>query len=291
MTEPNRPNSLDRNSELVVAAVYEREVAASLERVWENVYDWEHLPWIHSEAFSSIERISSGEWGWRARIELAGEAKAEIELITNLDERRYVARTYAGGGAPTEIWTSLDPIADDRTAIAVEFCVRPMPEEAIEKLGKGYVSLYTLLWDQDEAMMQSREKALGHRQVGSVAQAEPLSLGRLDEVRSKLPFTIEFAGSRFRIVELEGELVAHSTECPHLLGPLDDCSVTDGSILCPWHGYQFDIRTGRSSDGRALRLRSAPRVVVEATNGQVMVEGSDESSDEGSGDGPSHSGV
>ena len=39
MTEPSRSNSLVRNSELVVAAVYEREVAASLERVWENVYD------------------------------------------------------------------------------------------------------------------------------------------------------------------------------------------------------------------------------------------------------------
>lgn len=288
MPEPKRPNSLDRNSELVVAAVYEREVAASLERVWENVYDWEHLPWIHSEAFNSIERISSGDWGWRARIELAGEARAEIELITNRDAQCddthcYVARTYDGAGAPSEIWTSLDPIAEDRTAIAVEFCVQPMPEEALQNLGKGYVSLYTLLWDQDEAMMRSREKALGHRPTGSVAQSESLSLGLFDDVRSKLPFTIEFAGSQFRIVELEGELVAHSTECPHLLGPLDDCSVTNGSILCPWHGYQFDVRTGRSSDGRALRLCSAPRVVVDAKNGQVVVEGLR--------DGASHSGV
>ena len=48
MTDPIRSNSLERNSELVIAAVYKREVAASLERVWENVYDWEHLPFLHS---------------------------------------------------------------------------------------------------------------------------------------------------------------------------------------------------------------------------------------------------
>ncbi len=165
MTELNRSNSLDRNSELVVAAVYKREVAASLERVWENVFDWEHLPWLHSEAFNSIEKLASGDWGWRARVELAGEAKAEIELIADRVAGHYVARTFAGAGAPSEIWTSLDPVADDRTAIAVEFCVQPMPDEALRRIGNGYVSLYTILWDQDEGMMQTRERGLANRQA------------------------------------------------------------------------------------------------------------------------------
>jgi nitrite reductase/ring-hydroxylating ferredoxin subunit len=276
MTEPNQPNrsnSIDRNTDLVVAAVYEREVGASLERVWENVYDWEHLPWLHSEAFNSIEKIASGDWGWRARVELAGEAKAEIELITDRTACRYVARTFAGAGAPSEIWTSLDPIADDRTAIRVEFCVQPKPDEALRKLGKGFVSLYTMFWDQDEEMMQTREDALVNRQIAPADQLETLRLGQLSEVRSRLPLMIEFAGRRFRIVELQGELVAHSAECPHLLGPLEHCEVTDGKILCPWHGYQFDVRTGRSSDGRSLRLRSAPRVVLDATSSEIAIVG------------------
>jgi len=273
MTELNRSNSLDRNSELVVAAVYKREVAASLERVWENVFDWEHLPWLHSEAFNSIEKLASGDWGWRARVELAGEAKAEIELIADRVAGHYVARTFAGAGAPSEIWTSLDPVADDRTAIAVEFCVQPMPDEALRRIGNGYVSLYTILWDQDEGMMQTRERGLANRQARWGKQTETLTIGRLDEVRSQLPLIIEFGGHRFRIVELDGELVAHSAECPHLLGPLDDCRVRDGSILCPWHGYEFDIRTGKSSDGRSLRLRSAPRVSVDTASSEVRVEG------------------
>jgi nitrite reductase/ring-hydroxylating ferredoxin subunit len=276
MTEPNRPkraNSIDRNSDLVVAANYEREIGASLERVWENVYDWEHLPWLHSQAFVSIDKIAAGDWGWRARIELAGGAKAEIELITDRSARHYVARTFAGAGAPSEIWTSLDPIADDRTAIRVEFCVQPMPAEALRKLGKGYVSLYTLLWDQDEEMMQTRENALAHRQISSAEQTERLVLGQIAEVRSRLPLMIEFAGRPFRIVELQGELVVHSAECPHLLGPLGDCKVVEEKILCPWHGYQFNVRTGRSTDGRSLRLRTAPRIDLNTTTDEVSVVG------------------
>ncbi len=274
MNEMNRSSSLARNSELVVAAIYEREIEASLERVWENVYDWEHLPWLHSEAFNSIDIIASGDWGWHARVELAGAAEAEIELITNREAGHYVARTLDGAGAPSEIWTSLDPIATDRTAIHVEFCVKPMPKDALGKLGNGYVSLYTLLWNQDQGMMQARERALADRRAGSVEEGEPapISLGGLEDVRSRLPLVVDFGKRRFRIVELDGELIAHSVECPHLLGPLDGCEVVTGAIRCPWHGYSFDLRTGLCSNGGSLRLRSAPQVVVDAETSQVTVE-------------------
>jgi nitrite reductase/ring-hydroxylating ferredoxin subunit len=276
MIEVSRSSSLDHNSELVVAAIYEREVDASLERVWENVYDWEHLPWLHSEAFDAIDLVASGDWGWHARVELAGAAKAEIELITNRDAGHYVARTLDGAGAPSEIWTSLNPIAVDRTAIHVEFCVMPMPEAALRKLGDGYVSLYTLLWNQDEGMMKARESALADRrkETGREIETTPISLGRLEDVRSRLPLVIEFGRRHFRIIELDGELIAHSTECPHLLGPLEECEVVNGSILCPWHGYRFDIRTGQCANRRSLRLRAAPQVAVDAENGQVTIEAS-----------------
>ena len=274
MTEVNYSNGLDRNAELVVAAVYEREVGASLERVWENVYDWEHLPWLHSEAFDSIEEVDSGEWGWRARIGLPDKSTIGLELITNRAKGEYVSRTVAGAGAPSEIWTSLVPRTSDKTAIRVEFCVKPMPEKGLRNLGKGFVSLYTLLWDQDEEMMQTRERALTERGSSGRAtgSASPLSLGSLAEVRARLPFCVDFLGNEWRIVEQGGELFAHSTECPHRLGPLGECPVVDNVVSCPWHGYEFDIRSGESIDGRKLRLRPAPLIRVDASTHLVSVE-------------------
>lgn len=277
MNETSSMNSLSRNSDLVVAGIYERKIGASLERVWENVYDWEHLPYLHAEAFTSISLVDSGDWGWRARVGMNGGSEAKIELITNRAAHHYVARTVEGPGAPGEIWTSLDPVAADQTAIRVEFCVLPMPEDALRNLGQGFIGLYTMLWNQDEEMMQSRTTALSDRalrnarsQHEATRPEEALSLGTIEALRSRLPLIIERSGQEFRIVEVDGELIAHSTECPHLLGPLGNCAVDGEKLVCPWHGYEFDIRSGQSSDGRRFRLRPAPEIEVDS-EGRVVV--------------------
>lgn len=32
--------------------------------------------------------------------------------------------------------------------------------------------------------------------------------------------------------------------CPHQGGPLGKGKLVDGIVTCPWHGWQFDVRTG-----------------------------------------------
>jgi len=56
----------------------------------------------------------------------------------------------------------------------------------------------------------------------------------------------------FRIGEEEGFLVmtsagprAYSGVCPHLLGPLCEGKIRGEEIICPWHGYRYDLVTGR----------------------------------------------
>ena len=83
-------------------AVYERRVAASLNRVWENVRDWEHLPWLHHESFRSIECRDQGDWGWLARVGLHPAGEIELELRLDGPAGHYVARTREGPGSGTE---------------------------------------------------------------------------------------------------------------------------------------------------------------------------------------------
>jgi nitrite reductase/ring-hydroxylating ferredoxin subunit len=236
------------------------------------VLDWEHLPWLHRESFSRIECEQAGDGGWRARVGLApAEAAQEIRLELTLERSalRYVARTLAGPGRDTEIWTQLTPLAEQRTQVDVGFWVPGVPAEQREALGRAYVKLYTLLWDQDQGMMTRRESELAARGRGRTAVPAVHALGPLAELRARLPFEIALGGRGFRIVEVGGELVVHATQCPHRLGPLSDAPLEDGCVRCPWHGYRFDVRTGRSVDGRALALTPAPRVVVDPANGQV----------------------
>ena len=251
-------------------ALYARRVEASLERVWENVLDWEHLPWLHAGSFRSIELREAGAWGWRARVgfEPRGD-EAEIELLVEREAGRYVTRTVAGRGAGSEIWTTLRQDGPEATVVTVAFEITDVPPERSERVGVGYVRLYARLWDEDEAMMRRRTCELAR--LGDPAEPRVrVSLGTLEALRPRLPLPVVWGGRRFRVVEDRGELLAHATVCPHMLGPLEESAVESGRVRCPWHGYSFDLRSGRCPEDPRLVLRQAPRVEVDP-NGRVSL--------------------
>jgi nitrite reductase/ring-hydroxylating ferredoxin subunit len=253
-------------------ATYPRRIRADLARVWENVRDWEHLPWLHRASFRAIEPEDEGEWGWRARIALANGREIRLELV--IDGLRYVSRTLEGDGAGTEIWTRLAPDGD-ATDIEVEFLVPGVSTELAPKLGAAFTQLYARLWDEDEAMMRRRAALLTRRDLvrGLPHDGVALDLGPADDVRARAPFEVEFAGRPFRIVAAGGVLLAHSTVCPHWLGPLE--AGADGALVCPWHGYRFDPRSGRRCDADSrLRLLPAPRVAIGADGRARLLEAS-----------------
>ena len=94
-------------------------------------------------------------------------------------------------------------------------------------------------------------------------------------------------GRPIAIFNLDGEFFGLLNRCPHQGGNLCEGILTGlvgatapgeytytrkGEILrCPWHGWEFDIRTGQSyCDPEKIRTRSYP---VEVSPGQTVVEG------------------
>jgi nitrite reductase (NADH) small subunit len=67
-----------------------------------------------------------------------------------------------------------------------------------------------------------------------------------------------------------GEVFATSAECPHRGGPLADGLVGGHSVVCPLHGFVFDLRTGEVAGGACERLVTH-RVTVSA-GGQLAIE-------------------
>jgi len=255
-------------------AVYERRVKASLERVWENVHDWEHLPWLHGSSFCDIALEEAGPFGWRARIALP---PAEAPRWIRMDLRRegddcYHARTLAGPGVGTDIVTTLQAIDPTTTQLRVEFRVPGLGETDREKLGAGYVALYTRLWDEDEAMMIRRQAFLDARPAASALSGArtPVAIGALPPSggRSRI---VEAHGERFRVLQVDGRWVAHAAACPHRGGPLESADVLDGCVVCPWHGYRFDLVTGRGPTGQRCQLPHPARVVVDPASGEASL--------------------
>ena len=248
-----------------------RTIHASLERVWENVFDWEHLPWLHRQDFASIDLLDSGPWGWKATAVSTAfpETPFTVALLTEIEANRYVSRTLQDDITTSEIWTSLLPTGESETEIRVEFWLASIPEEGRESLGAMYLELYGRLWDQDEEMMGERARHLASS--GGESEARVLELGSFPELSRRVPLCVELGGARWRVVLLDGELRVHDTRCPHALGPLLEDPDSSGALECPWHGYRFDLRTGRSCDERRLRLRKAPRLVRDVASDGVKL--------------------
>jgi nitrite reductase (NADH) small subunit len=56
------------------------------------------------------------------------------------------------------------------------------------------------------------------------------------------------AGVRmFCVANVGGEISALGDTCPHRGGPLGQGWLEDGHIICPWHAWAFDAKTGVSS--------------------------------------------
>lgn len=53
-------------------------------------------------------------------------------------------------------------------------------------------------------------------------------------------------GTRVAVFRHEGTFSAISNACAHQNGPLGEGRIVDGCVTCPWHGFQYDVRTGCS---------------------------------------------
>jgi len=57
-------------------------------------------------------------------------------------------------------------------------------------------------------------------------------------------FTVQ--GRALCVVKVNGAIAVLDGVCPHEGGPLGEGFVEDGRVVCPWHAYAFDPRTGVS---------------------------------------------
>ena len=73
-------------------------------------------------------------------------------------------------------------------------------------------------------------------------------------------------GERICIVNVEGKYYAIGNVCTHLEGPLDEGTLEEYEVECPWNGSEFDVRTGKPSKPPARQAVPVYEVKVEDNN-------------------------
>ncbi len=75
-------------------------------------------------------------------------------------------------------------------------------------------------------------------------------------------------GDRVAVFLMEGKLSAIANACAHQNGPLGEGKIIDCLVTCPWHGFQYDVRSGRSP---APFTEKVPTYRIRLENGMVEV--------------------
>ena len=81
--------------------------------------------------------------------------------------------------------------------------------------------------------------------------ANPLLVARTDELKVNAMKLLHIRGRRIVLGRTEDGFVAFDDHCTHKGGSLAGGSMMCGTVQCPWHGSQFDVRTGRVTAGPA----------------------------------------
>src|SRR5437870_12208771 len=67
------------------------------------------------------------------------------------------------------------------------------------------------------------------------------------------------------VFNVDGTFHAIDNVCKHRGGPLGEGELEGDTVTCPWHGWQYDVKSGKSINNPSACVKSY----------QVKVEGSD----------------
>lgn len=246
---------------------YRRRMPVTLERMYENALDWEHLPWLHSSSFSRIDVIEAGRWGWHAHAVLAETDSAllpskSLWLAALKRSIRYqplrllnftgslLKQIVLGKASKVELallldtekrrWitTTLNGIGKGGEIWTEVLIHGPQDIEVLvdfylpsvpEPLAAPLGEYYKGLYQKlyDEDQEMMERRHSALNLKPENSAVTELLLGPIDELIPQLPISLTLSGKQWRLRQHKGELIVHAAYCRHMLGPLDGAEITD----------------------------------------------------------------
>jgi uncharacterized membrane protein/nitrite reductase/ring-hydroxylating ferredoxin subunit len=155
------------------------------------------------------------------------------------------------------------------------------PDAAILGLeGIGVVLLTAGGW-MGGTLVNRNQIGVDHRYAGagkwretSIAPraAGPVPVARVDELAVNQMKLVRIDGRRLVLARTEQGYVAFDDRCTHRGGSLAGGTMICGTVQCPWHGSQFDVRTGAVKAGPAEQPIGTYRADVRGNEVAVILD-------------------
>ncbi len=79
---------------------------------------------------------------------------------------------------------------------------------------------------------------------------------------------VSVGGKPVALYNVDGTFHATSNICLHRGGPLGQGMLEGHAVMCPWHAWTWDVRTGENTANPSLRI---PAYEVKVEDEQVLV--------------------
>ena len=93
---------------------------------------------------------------------------------------------------------------------------------------------------------------------------ETTVVARREEITPGKMLYVEVDGLPIALANVAGEIYAFGDACRHEGGPLSSGVLRDDVVTCPWHGWAYNVRTGKAV---------VPPVGIRVPTYPVLVEG------------------
>jgi nitrite reductase (NADH) small subunit len=101
-----------------------------------------------------------------------------------------------------------------------------------------------------------------------MAEGSFVDVARVEDVPPGTVKTVRAGEEEIALAHVDGAFYATQNTCLHLRGPLGEGSLAGCLLTCPWHGWQYDVRTGENDFDLAIRLRTYD---VRIVDGEIRV--------------------
>jgi nitrite reductase/ring-hydroxylating ferredoxin subunit len=99
----------------------------------------------------------------------------------------------------------------------------------------------------------------------------PVAVAKAEELKVDQMKLLRVGDRRIVLARTEQGYVAFDDRCTHRGGSLAGGSMICGTVQCPWHGSQFDVRTGAVRAGPADRAIETYRVEQQADDIRLVL--------------------
>jgi nitrite reductase (NADH) small subunit len=96
-----------------------------------------------------------------------------------------------------------------------------------------------------------------------------LPAARMSEVPPGTIREVQVNGRKIAIANVNGRFYALDNTCLHRGGPLGQGELEENVVTCPWHGWQYDVTTGKTLMNPEAGVQTFP---IELRGEEVFVD-------------------